>query len=48
LSVTRIAVTTTRVSACTARLTMPSWNSWVSDSMSLVIRLISRPAFSSV
>ncbi len=39
---------TTSVSPCTARLTSPSWNSVVSASMSLVMRVMSRPAFSSV
>ena len=41
-------VTITIVSAWTARFTMPSWNSWLSASMSLVMRVITRPAFSPV
>ncbi len=43
-----MTVTITIVSAWTARFTMPSWNSWLSASMSLVMRVITRPAFSSV
>ena len=44
----RMTLMTTSVRPWTARLTSPSWKSWVRLSMSLVIRVISRPAFSSV
>ncbi len=41
-------VITINVKACTAKLTSPSWKSWLSASMSLVMRVIKTPAFSSV
>ncbi len=41
-------VTVTSVSAWTAMLTRPSWNSTASESMSLVIRVMITPAFSCV
>ena len=41
-------VTKTMVRACTTICTMPSWNSCVSESTSLVMRVIKRPAFSRV
>ena len=46
--VNNTTVMTTSVSACTAKFTKPSWKSWVRASMSLVMRVMSTPAFSFV
>ena len=46
--VNKMTVTTVIVRTCTARFTRPSWNSCCSASMSLVMRVRTRPAFSSV
>ncbi len=48
LRVKRMAVMTIMVRPCTAKLASPSWSSCCRFSMSLVMRVMITPAFSSV